>query len=358
MLFVSGLLYTKKHMLEGLKENVSLKEYSTMRLGGNARYLCEVQDYHDIQQIVEWADTQSLPVIMIGGGSNIIWKDEGFPGVVIVNRIPGFEIQDQGEQQFLIIGAGENWDEVVERSVANGLSGIEQLSLIPGTAGATPIQNVGAYGREIADVLVCVQAYDRTEKKMVVLPKSDCGFSYRTSRFKESDKGRFFITSITLTLEKRNPRPPFYAAVDSFIQQQGIAQNEVTSKIIRDAVIAIRSAKLPDPKEVANCGSFFHNPIVPMMILEEIRDKYPGVAYWPVGDDEAKISAGWLLEQLGLKGYHEPNTGIYVWDKQALVFVNEKATQTAQLLAFRDAVLKSVKDTFNIDLVQEPELLP
>ncbi len=345
-------------MLEGLQKNVSLKDYSTMRLGGNARYLCEVQDYRDIQRIVHWADENKLPIIMIGGGSNIIWKDEGFDGVVIVNRIPGFDIQDQGEQQFVVVGAGENWDEVVERCVANGLTGLEQLSLIPGTAGATPIQNVGAYGREIADVLVCVQAYDRVEKQMVVLPKSECGFSYRSSRFKGADKGRFFITSITITLEKSRPRPPFYASVDLYLKEKGVAPADITSKVIRDAVITIRSEKLPDPKVVANCGSFFHNPIVPMMILEEIREENPGVIYWQVGDDEAKISAGWLLEQLGLKGYHEPNTGMYVWDKQALVFVNEKATQTAQLLAFRDAVMKSVKEKFNIDLVQEPELLP
>lgn len=344
-------------MLEGLKENISLKDYSTMRLGGNARYLCEVQDYHDIARIVEWAADQSLPVIMIGGGSNIIWSDNGYPGVVIVNRIPGIEIQDQGEQQFMIIGAGESWDSVVEKSVQNGLSGIEELSLIPGTAGATPIQNVGAYGREISEVLVCVQAYDAVDKKMVVIPKSDCGFSYRSSRFKTSDKNRFFITSITLSLVKKRPSPPFYASVATYFEQNNVSINDVTVQHIRDAVIAIRKEKLPDPAIVANCGSFFHNPIIPLHKLEEIKQNYPGVMYWTVGDDEAKVSAGWLLEQLGLKGYHEPNTGIHVWDKQALVFVNEKAEKTAQLIAFRDAVIKAVDDKFNISLQQEPELI-
>ncbi len=345
-------------MLEGLKQNVSLKDYSTMRLGGVAKYLCELQDYHELPTIIEWAESQNLPVMMIGGGSNIIWRDEGYEGVVIVNRIPGFDIQDQGEQQFAIVGAGENWDEVVERTVDAGLSGLEQLSLIPGTAGATPIQNVGAYGREVADVLVCVQAYDKQTKQMVVLPKSDCGFSYRSSRFKEKDRGRFFITSLTFTLLKKAPSPPFYAALDAYFRKIGVSPKEVTSKILRDAVIAIRSEKLPDPAKVANCGSFFHNPIIPMMQLEEIREQYPGVVYWSVGDDQAKVAAGWLLEQLGLKGYHEPNTGIAVWDKQALVFVNESAQTTAQLLAFRDAVLKAVKDKFGIELAQEPELLP
>ncbi len=344
-------------MLEGLKQNVSLKNYSTMRLGGNARYLCEVQDYHDIATIAEFAKANNLPIKMIGSGSNIIWSDAGYPGVVIVNKIPGYDVQDQGEQQFIVVGAGENWDSVVARSVEAGMSGIEQLSLIPGTAGATPVQNVGAYGREIADVLVCVQAYDLENKQMVVIPKSNCGFGYRTSRFKTDDKDRFLITSITLSLTKNKPMPPFYNSVTAYLDERKIPHGQVTSQILRQAVVDIRQEKLPDPSQIPNCGSFFHNPIISMMDLEPIREKYPSVVYWPVGEDEAKVAAGWLLEQLGLKGYHEPNTGMAVWDKQALVFINEKATQTAQLLAFRDAVVKSVKEKFNIDLVQEPELV-
>lgn len=344
-------------MLEGLKENVSLKDYSTMRLGGNARYLVEVQDYHDIPKIIDWAESNQLPVIMIGGGSNLIWSDEGYPGVVIVNKIPGYDVQDQGEQQFVVVGAGEDWDSVVQRTVESGFSGLELLSLIPGTAGATPIQNVGAYGREIADCLVCVQAYDKKEKTMVVLPKSDCGFAYRTSRFKTEDKGRFFITSLTFTLINKAPMPPYYPAVNAYLSQQGISTQNVTAQVLRDAVIAIRSEKLPNPKEVPNCGSFFGNPIITMMELDEIRSEYPSIVYWPVGDDMAKVSAAWLLEQLGLKGYHEPNTGMGVWHKQALVFVNEKAEKTAQLIAFRDAVMKSVEEKFGITLEQEPELI-
>lgn len=344
-------------MLEGLRENVSLKDYSTMKLGGPARYLCEVQDYNDIPRIINWAEENNLPIKMIGLGSNIIWGDEGYNGVIIVNKIPGFELQDQGEQQFLIVGAGEDWDSVVQRAVEAGLSGIEQLSLIPGSTGAMPIQNVGAYGAEIADVLVCLQAYDKVEKKMIVLPKSDCDFGYRSSRFKKDDKGRFFITSLTLSLTKKPPMPPYYAGVTEYLRVNNIPVQGLTSKTLRDAVVAIRMAKLPDPKVVPNCGSFFSNPIITMMELEEIRSEYPSVVYWQVTDDQAKVSAGWLLEQLGLKGYHEPNTGMAVWDKQALVFVNEKATQTAQLIAFRDAVMKAVEEKFGIRLEQEPELV-
>ena len=344
-------------MLEGLTENVSLKNYSTMRLGGNAKYLCEIEDYHDIPKIIDWAEAQQLPVVMIGSGSNIIWGDEGYEGVVIVNKIPGYDVQDQGEQQFVVVGAGEEWDSVVKRTVEAGFSGLESLSLIPGTAGATPIQNVGAYGKEIAEVLVCIQAYDRKEKKMIIMPKSDCGFSYRNSRFRGEDKGRFFITSITLSLANKQPMPPYYPAVTAYLKHMGIPTQGLTSQILRDAVIAIRSEKLPDPKVVANCGSFFHNPIITMMELDDIRSEYPDIVYWAVGDDTVKVSAAWLLEKLGLKGYHEPNTGMAVWDKQALVFVNEKAESTAQLLAFRDAVMKSVEEKFGIVLEQEPELV-
>jgi UDP-N-acetylmuramate dehydrogenase len=340
-----------------IQENISLKSYSTMRLGGLARYLCEVKSANEIGPLIEWAETNNLPVVMIGGGSNIIWSDAGYPGLVIVNKIPGYEVQDQGEQQFLIMGAGETWDNVVAKSVEAGLSGLEHLSLIPGTVGATPIQNVGAYGKEIADVLVCVQAYDREKKQIVVIPKSECGFSYRNSRFKGEDKGRFYITSITVSLSKSSPIPPFYSSVDAYLSQNNIAIKDVTAAIIREAVISIRNSKLPDPAVVANCGSFFHNPIISMLHLEELREKYPTIAYWQVGDDQAKVSGGWLIEQLGLKGYHEPNTGMAIWDKQALVFVNEKATTTAQLIAFRDAVLKAVKDKFKIVLIQEPEML-
>lgn len=344
-------------MLEGLKQNVLLKDYSTMRLGGPAKYLCEVQDYHDLATICDWAEDNDLPVMMIGAGSNIIWGDQGYPGVVIVNKIPGFDIQDQGEQQFIIAGAGEEWDSVVSRSVEAGLSGIEQLSLIPGTTGGMPVQNAGAYGKEIADVLVCVQAYDRKDRKMIVLPKNECGFDYRTSRFKGEDKGRFLITSITMSLTKKPPMPPYYSGVTDYLKAKNIPQQGLTSKVLRDAIIDIRQVKLPDPKVVANCGSFFHNPVISMLELEEIRQNYPSIVYWQVGDDLAKISAGWLLEQLGLKGYHEPNTGMAIWDKQALVLVNEKATSTAQLIAFRDAIVKACQDRFGITLTQEPELI-
>lgn len=337
------------------KANVSLKHYSTMRLGGDAAFLVDITEPFQIPQALEWAEAKSLPVVMIGGGSNIIWSDQGYQGLVMVNKIAGFEVQHQGDQSFVTVGAGEPWDSVVARTLQLELSGIEQLSLIPGTAGATPIQNVGAYGREIAEVLVTVQAYDKVEKKMVVIPKSDCEFAYRTSRFKTKDKGRFFITSVTLALTKNPPMPPFYASVAEYLKERDIQRPN--SAQIREAVIHIRTNKLPDPKVVANCGSFFHNPVIESGQFDELQLSFPEIKGWPTSDGKVKVSAAWLLEQLGLKGYHEPNTGMAIWDKQPLVLVNEKAPNTASLLAFRNAIIEAVKQKYGITLQQEPELI-
>lgn len=338
------------------KENVSLSQHSTMRLGGKARYLIDITSVEELKTAVAWAEANSVQnIIMIGSGSNIVWSDQGYGGLVLVNKITGFSLQPQDDRTYLTVGAGENWDSVVARTVEQGLSGIEQLSLIPGKAGATPVQNVGAYGREISDVLVCVQAYDRQQKQMVTIPKIECEFGYRASRFKGKDKDRFLITSITLSLGKTPPAPPFYASLQNYLTENNITDYTPTN--IRQAVIDIRNSKLPDPTKVANCGSFFANPFIPRMQLEELKEQFPGIVYWDVSDDTVKVSAAWCIEYLGLKGYHEPNTGMAIWDKQPLVLVNERAQNTASLIAFRDAIVKAVKDKFDIDLIQEPEII-
>lgn len=340
-----------------IRQQVSLKDYSTMRLGGVAAYMVEITDRLQVPQAVAWAEERNLPVMMIGGGSNIVWRDEGFPGLIIVNKIMGFEVQQEDEENyFLHIGGGEKWDQVVERAVAQGLTGIESLSLIPGTAGATPIQNVGAYGQEIAQTLVSVEAYDRQTKQMVNLQNMDCGFGYRMSRFKGADRGRFFITGLTLHLLRGNPQPPYYPAVEQYLAEHHL--NDHNPQTIRDAVIAIRSAKLPDPAKVANNGSFFANPIVPEAQLTELQAANPNIPHWPAGEGRVKIPAAWLIEQAGLKGLRDPETGMATWPAQPLVLVNETAQSTAQLLTFRQKILDAVQQKFGITLEQEPELLP
>lgn len=337
-------------------ENVSLSGYSTMRLGGPARFLTEISDRSEIAGLVSWANENQLPVIMIGEGSNIVWSDEGFPGLVMVNKIMGHEVQQQDDiNLFVRIGAGENWDSVVERYTEMGYNGIAELSLIPGTTGATPVQNVGAYGREIREVLVTLEAFDSTQNKLVTLRGDECGFSYRMSRFKSTDRGRFFITSITLNLTKIPPQPPFYGAVEQYFIDHGVTT--VTPQLLRDAVITIRTSKLPDPAQVANNGSFFANPIIDKDTLQKLQDQYPTLPYWQQDDNRVKISAAWLVEQAGFKGVHDERTGMATWDKQPLVLVNEGAQTTAQLIEFRDKIVAAVEAKFQITLVQEPELI-
>ncbi|MEK9196444.1 MAG: UDP-N-acetylmuramate dehydrogenase [Patescibacteria group bacterium] len=338
-----------------IQEDVSLKDHSTMRLGGNARYYCEVTNMFELKEAVDYADSKSIGAIMIGDGSNIIWQDSGYPGLVIFGNIQNYEVNESLNQTFVTVGSGNNWDAVVGKTVESGLSGLEYLSYVPGTAGGTPIQNVGAYGGEVSKTLASLQAYDRKLKDFVTLSNQDCGFGYRTSRFKTTDKNRFFIFSVTFSLSKDKPRGPFYSSLDSSLKQQGIS--DPTAVDIRNAVIKIRSEKLPDPKKYPNCGSFFANPIIEIDQLRLIKESYPNIRYWEMPEGNIKVSAAWLIEAIGLKGYTEQNTGIRVWDKQPLVLVNDHATSTAQLIAFRDAVIDKIKKRFDITLAQEPEII-
>lgn len=340
-----------------IRNNVSLKDHSTMRLGGTAAHLVTVSNLDDIQEAVAWAEERNLPVMMIGDGSNIVWRDEGFPGLILVCNIKGFEVQEVDGATLVTIGAGENWDSVVGRVVELGLSGIEGLSLIPGTAGATPIQNVGAYGQEISQTLVSLEAYDTQTKQLVTIPNEECAFSYRKSRFNAEDRGRFLIISITLRLKHENPQPPYYRTVDLYFQENNI-QGECTPQVMRDAVIAIRRSKLPDPAEVANNGSFFGNPVVDNATYERLHAEYDDLPYRDMGDGTYKLSAAWMIEKVGLKGFHDNETGMATWPKQPLVFVNEKADSTEQLIQFRQKVAGAVQDQFGVTLKQEPELLP
>ncbi len=342
-----------------IRKDVSLANYSTMRLGGKAKYLVSVTEKSDIPNALDWAEKKKLKVIMIGQGSNIVWKDSGFDGLVILNEIKGYKKTKLDDETYAVqVGAGENWDQVVEKTVKAGLHGIEALSLIPGTAGATPIQNVGAYGQEVADTIISVEAYDTKTDSFVTIPNEACGFGYRTSRFKTTDRGRFYIYSLTFCLTAEPPTPPFYRSLQMYIDHLNIT--EFTPKLIREFVIAIRSSKLPDPKKVANNGSFFANPIITESKYKILLKKYPSLPGWPNNKDKGKVKipAAWLIESAGFKNFHDLKTGMATWPKQSLVLVNEKAKSTSDLIAFRNRIIREVDHKFGITLEQEPELLP
>lgn len=340
-----------------IQENVSLKDHSTMRLGGTARYLAEAATDQEVQELVHWAKEHGVSFMMIGHGSNIVWRDEGYPGLLIVNRLSGREIiSEDGESVLIRAAGGEKWDDLVAWTVEKNLSGIEFLSAIPGTVGAAPVQNIGAYGAELADTLEEVEAFDTKEDSFGGIAAEACAFSYRNSRFKSTDRGRFMILGICLRLHKKSPSPPFYESLQNYLDGHNVT--DFTPASIREAVIAIRKIKLPDPSVVNNNGSFFTNPIISQGQFDELKQKYPEIKGWPASEGRVKVSAGWLVEQAGFRGVHDQVTGMATWEGSALVMVNENARHTSDLLEFRQKIIFKVDELFGIVLEQEPELLP
>jgi len=331
--------------------NIPLKNFTTMKLGGPARFMVDVRTAEEAASVHRNATAKKIPIFILGGGSNVIARDEGFAGIVIRMRIPGFTVvADDINTTTIKIGAGENWDSVVKRTVDMNLSGIEAMSMIPGTTGAAPVQNVGAYGQEIADTLVSLEAYDSQTDAMVVLASDACGFAYRDSIFRGKAKGRYIITSITIKLSKNLPAAPFYDALQTYFDAHSITF--FTQATVREAVMAIRTEKLPDPTLRPNTGSFFKNAIVENWQLTELQKKFPNIKVFDMGNGTSKIPTGWLIEQTGLKG--KVLHGMRVHDKNALVLINESATGYADLAAARDEVIGAVRDTFRIQIEQEP----
>lgn len=334
-----------------IRTNISLKNYTTMKLGGAARFMAVATSADEIATLCSHASEKGLRVVILGGGSNTIVHDEGFDGLVILNRIEGIAVLESDESSVTIeAGGGVVWDDLVAFSVEKNLSGIEALSNIPGTVGAAPVQNIGAYGQEMSETFVSLTAYDMKYNQHVVLNAEECQFSYRDSIFRGEAAGRYAITAVKFRLQKSPPGPPYYKAVQDYFDQHNITL--VSPAEIRKAVQAIRTEKLPDPKEKPNSGSFFKNTVLEKWQLDDLLKSYPAMPHFDMGTDAFKVPTGWLIEQTGLKGnlLH----GIRVHDKNALVLINESATSYADLAAARDEIMGKVRDEFRIYLSQEP----
>ena len=335
--------------------NIPLKNVTTMKIGGPARFFAEARTPQEVQTLYQNAGSKQIPVFIIGGGSNVIAHDEGYPGLIIRIKIPGFEvIADDLYSTTVKIGAGENWDDIVKKTVDLRLTGIEAMSAVPGTVGAAPVQNVGAYGQEIAGVLESLEAYDTTENSFVTLQNADCEFGYRHSIFRGSQAGRYIITSVTLKLSKSLPSPPFYESLQTYLDEHSISI--FTQQTIRDAVMAIRADKLPDPAVKPSAGSFFKNAIIESWHLDELKATYPEIKSYEMGNDTFKINTGWLIEKLGYKG--QLIHGFRVNEKNTLVLINESASSYSDLEAARDEIISKVRDTFRILIEQEPLEIP
>ena len=331
--------------------NISLKQYTTMKLGGETRYMATADSASDVVSLYRNARKENLPIFVLGGGSNVLTHDEVFEGIVLLNKIKGFEvISETDETTDVKIGAGEVWDEVVEKAIELGLQGVEAMSGIPGTAGAAPVQNVGAYGQEIADTLISLEAYDSKTDTIVTISADECDFSYRNSIFRDKEKGRYCILNITLRLNKAEPKPPYYASLQKYIDENDI--REVNLSVIRVAVLNIRSEKLPDPAELPSAGSFFKNALVEKWKLEELQKEYSDIPNYAMSDGRYKIPTGWLIDKAGLRGYR--SHGMRVYEKNALVLVNDSATGYDDLAAIREEIVQIVFDKFGIKIEQEP----
>lgn len=340
-------------MLE-IKEYIDIKQYSTLRIGGQFRYFTVIQKVEDIKESYNFAKEKNIPIFILGGGSNIVFSDGVINVLVLKIEIKGFEIVREVEDHIDIkVGAGEIWDEIVSRTVDMGLSGFESLSAIPGTVGAGPVQNIGAYGAEVKDTIQEVEVFDIEKGNIIKLSNKDCKFGYRGSIFKNEEKGKYVIIGVIYRLLKSMPVIPNYLDVKKYFIENNI--NTPTLKQIREVIIEIRKSKLPNPKEVPNVGSFFKNPIVLNEVAYKIIEEFPNAKFFALKDDLTKIPAGWLIENAGLKG--ESFGPVSVYDKNDIVLINTGNATSEEIIKARDEIIKIVKDKFGITLEQEPEIL-
>lgn len=340
--------------------DVPLAKLSTFRLGGTAKEVVTIETENDLKEVF-YLMPQGQKWFVVGGGSNIVFPDSDTDTLIIRMAIQGIRSLTETEDNATIaVGAGVAWDEVVAFAVERELAGIEALSYIPGTSGATPVQNVGAYGVEIRDVLVSLRAFDIEKKEFVVLQNNECKFGYRDSLFKNEAKGKYIITEITLVLSRDLPNVPQYPGVAEYLAEHGIRAASLAD--IRKAIISIRTKKLPDPSVIASVGSFFKNTFVPLAQAEKLKAEYPTLAVFPVhdalhssGEAMAKVGTGSLIDTLGWKGKRVGNLSLY--SGNAMVVVNEGGATRRELADFIALVQSEVEKKYGIRIEPEPELL-
>jgi UDP-N-acetylmuramate dehydrogenase len=344
-------------MLE-IQENVDIKNYSTLKAGGQFRYFVIISSVEELKSTYSFIRSdvkyKNIPLFILGGGSNVVFSEGVLDIIALKIEIKGFSIiNDTDMYKDIKIGAGENWDLSVEKTVKMNLTGLESLSLIPGTVGASPVQNIGAYGSEVKDTILNVEVFNIKSGVVSIFSNEDCKFGYRDSVFKNEAKGKYIITAVTFRLNKSIPPIPKYPGVAKYFEHRDILNPTLIQ--IRDAIIYIRNEKLPNPKLLPNVGSFFKNPIVPIKIADNIKIDFPDAKFFLIDDYYIKIPAGWLIENSGLKGKSFGEVSVY--DKNALVLVNKGRATYQDIINARNKIIKIVKDKFGIELEQEPEII-
>jgi UDP-N-acetylmuramate dehydrogenase len=348
---VATVKYICLHMLQPVP-GFSLRPYNTFGMDAHAAYYAALSDEEDLLRLDAF-DASNAGIFILGGGSNILLTQD-IPQWVLHNRIKGIvPVKEDNEHVWLRAGAGEVWHEFVLYCVQHGLGGVENLSLIPGTVGASPIQNIGAYGAEIRDVLEEVRFFHLEEKTFSTYSGEQCRFGYRDSIFKRELKGKIVITSVVFRLDKAPRFNTSYGNIQQELETMGV--KELSVKSISDAVIRIRTAKLPDPKKIGNAGSFFKNPEVPAAIYRNLKQTYPAIPGFPLADGNIKIPAAWLIEQCGWKGFREDDYGVH--KNQALVLVNYGNASGAAIAALSKRIMDSVSRQFDIRLEREVQII-
>lgn len=331
--------------------NVNLKDYNTFGISVKADKFASFSSIGELNQILNRKENN--PLLVLGGGSNILFTKD-FAGLVIKNEIKGFEIiTENDEHVYIKSGAGEVWHEFVLHCITNNYGGIENLSLIPGNVGASPMQNIGAYGIEIKDVFVELEAYHIQSKEIHTFTKEQCAFGYRESVFKRKLKDQYIILSVTYRLTKKHAINSSYGAIEEELQAMGITSP--TIKNISDAVIAIRSSKLPDPLVIGNAGSFFKNPVVDAELLAKIQQEYQDVPNYPLTENEIKLAAGWLIEKAGWKGKTIGSYGVH--KNQALVLVNYNDATGSEIFDLSQLIIEDVERKFGVRLEREVNIV-
>nr|WP_294942696.1 UDP-N-acetylmuramate dehydrogenase [uncultured Mucilaginibacter sp.] len=335
-----------------IQENVSLKNFNTFGIDANARYFAEINHADELKEL--FADPQWLlmPRLILGGGSNMLMVAD-FDGLVIRLNIRGIEHRISHDDVFVEAGAGEVWNDLVNYCVDHGYAGMENLSLIPGSVGASPIQNIGAYGVELKDVFESCRAFEIATGAIRTFTKEDCKFGYRESVFKSELAGQYIIVSVKFHLSLIPHFNLKYGAIEQELTARGVS--EPTLKDVSQVVSHIRVSKLPDPSTIGNAGSFFKNPVISASEFEPIKQNFPDVVNYPSGDGQVKLAAGWLIEQCGWKGKTVGNTG--TWKNQALVLVNHGGATGEEVYGLSSQIIDSVYTKFGVTLQREVNIV-
>jgi len=338
-----------------IQQNASLKKFNSFGIDVYAKYFSAFSGVDELKELITYH--KSLPerhsLCILGGGSNILFI-KNVDGLVLRNEVRGIELIREDENYVYVrAGAGENWHWFVQYCLRRNWAGVENLSLIPGSVGAGPIQNIGAYGMELKSVFYELEALNIREQKVYAFSLNDCGFGYRESVFKEKYKNRFIICSVTFRLYKKPRFNTSYGAIEEELERMGV--KELSIQAISQAVINIRTSKLPDPGKIGNAGSFFKNPSVSRPVFDELKTRYPAIIHYENQDGTIKLGAGWLIEQCGWKGFRRGDAGCS--EKQALVLLNYGQATGKEILDLSEEIIQSVKTKFGAPLEREVNIL-